>query len=513
MNIACHLQRAAERYGSLPAIAEGTQVWCNYSQFAARAARGATWLRQQGIQPGDRVALFMANQPDYLPLLWAIWWAGAAAVPINAKLHPKEVAWITDHSGSRLLFADDDVGDALQAALREAGCEAAVHTQFAPVFDEALAAAAVAERTDSDAAWLFYTSGTTGRPKGVELAARQLRWQSMGLYTAVQAAEPGEVALHPAPLSHGSGMLHLHYVMYGGLNVIPRSRGFEAEECLALAAHWRHASFFAAPTMVKRLVQAAKQAVQATGRRPEGLATICYGGGPMYLADLEEALEVIGPHFAQIYGQGECPMMITALPRHMLNHLYQERPEGWRAHLASVGVAQVMVEVSVRDAQGRPLPTGEMGEVCVRGDVLMNGYWRQPEATATTIVDGWLRTGDVGRLDERGFLTLLDRSKDLIISGGTNIYPREVEEALLTHEQVSEVAVIGRPDPEWGEQVVAYVVARQGVTAESLDAHCLACMARFKRPKHYRFVDELPKNNYGKVLKTTLREWDAQPSA
>ena len=509
MNIACHLQRAADRYGPLPAIGDGTQIWCTYSQFAAMAARGATWLRGQGVQPGDRVALFMANQPEYLPLLWAVWWAGAVAVPINAKLHPKEVAWIAAHSGSRLLYADADMGDALRAALHEADCDAAVHTQFGPVFDDALAAAPVAERTESDAAWLFYTSGTTGRPKGVELAARQLRWQSMGLYTAVQAAEPGEVALHPAPLSHGSGMLHLPYVMYGGLNVIPRSRGFEADECLALAAHWRHASFFAAPTMVKRLVQS----VKATGRKPQGLATICYGGGPMYLADLEDALETVGPHFAQIYGQGECPMMITALPRHTINHLYQNRPEGWREQLASVGVAQVMVEVSVRGADGQPLPTGEMGEVCVRGDVLMNGYWRQPEATAATIVNGWLRTGDVGRLDERGFLTLLDRSKDLIISGGTNIYPREVEETLLTHEHVSEVAVIGRPDPEWGEQVVAYVVSRHGVSAESLDAHCLAHMARFKRPKHYCFVDELPKNNYGKVLKTTLREWDAQPSA
>lgn len=506
MNFATHLQRAAQRHGPLAAIGHGTEVWCTYSQFAAMAARGATWLRLHGLQPGDRVALFMHNRPEYLPLLWAVWWAGAVAVPINAKLHLKEVAWIATHSGSRVVFADQEDGESLRSTLRDEAHDATVETRFERVFDEALPEAEVAERTEHDAAWLFYTSGTTGRPKGVELGARQLRWQSMGLFTAVQAVEPGEVALHPAPLSHGSGMLHLPYVMYGGVNVVPKSHGFDAAECLALAAHWRRASFFAAPTMVKRLVQAVKSA----GPRPGGLSTICYGGGPMYLADLEEALEAIGPHFAQIYGQGECPMMITALPRQMINHLYEARPDGWRKHLASVGVAQAMVEVSVRDSLGNPLAVGEMGEVCVRGDVLMNGYWRQPEATAAAIVDGRLNTGDVGRLDEHGFLTLLDRSKDLIISGGTNIYPREVEEALLTHEDVSEAAVIGRPDAEWGEQVVAYVVVRRDVTAASLDAHCLGCIARFKRPKHYRFVAELPKNNYGKVLKTTLREWDSQ---
>jgi long-chain acyl-CoA synthetase len=232
----------------------------------------------------------------------------------------------------------------------------------------------------------------------------------------------------------------------------------------------------------------------------------------MYLADLDDALQYIGPHFGQIYGQGESPMMITALPRTMINYLYEARPEGWRERLASVGVAQSMVEVSVRDAQGDPVAAGETGEVCVRGDVVMNGYWQQPEATSAAIVDGWLRTGDVGRMDEHGFLTLLDRSKDVIISGGTNIYPREVEEALLTHDDVVEAAVIGRPDPEWGEQIVAYIVSARGVDAMALDAHCLARIARFKRPKHYRFVATLPKNNYGKVLKTTLREWDAQVS-
>jgi long-chain acyl-CoA synthetase len=230
----------------------------------------------------------------------------------------------------------------------------------------------------------------------------------------------------------------------------------------------------------------------------------------MYLADIDEALQVIGPHFAQIYGQGECPMTITVLPRSVINDATQAH---YRDRLASVGFAQSMVEVAVCDKAGQAVCVGEIGEICVKGDVVMLGYWNDTVATNSAIKDGWLATGDVGRLDADGFLTLLDRSKDLVISGGTNIYPREVEEALLTHAQVAEVAVIGRPDAEWGEVLVAYVVRAQAVTAAELDAHCLAQIARFKRPKHYRFVADLPKNNYGKVLKTELRELDAKLEA
>ena len=198
-------------------------------------------------------------------------------------------------------------------------------------------------------------------------------------------------------------------------------------------------------------------------------------------------------------------MTISVLPRHVIDDRTHPR---WRERLASVGYAQPMVELSIRAGDGTPLPTGETGEVCVRGDVVMEGYWQQPEATAAAIRDGWLWTGDVGRLDAEGYLTLLDRSKDLIISGGANIYPREVEEALLAHPALREAGVIGRPDPEWGEIVVAYVVRGAPVSEAELDAHCLEHIARFKRPKLYRFVDALPKNHYGKVLKTELRERD-----
>jgi long-chain acyl-CoA synthetase len=258
--------------------------------------------------------------------------------------------------------------------------------------------------------------------------------------------------------------------------------------------------------MVRRLVDWART---RPGPLP-GLATVVYGGGPMYLADIEDACAVLGPHLAQIYGQGESPMTITVLPKHVIEDRAHPRH---RERLASVGYPQPMVELSIRAPDGTRLPTGDAGEVCVRGEVVMKGYWNQPHATEETLRDGWLRTGDIGRLDADGFLTLLDREKDLIISGGSNIYPREVEEALLRHPAVAEVSVIGAPDAEWGEIVVAYVVTHAPVGENELDGHCLEHIARFKRPRRYRFVEALPKNNYGKVLKTELREQERAAAA
>jgi long-chain acyl-CoA synthetase len=498
MNVALWLARAAQRFGALTAIGHGRDAWCSYRELAQRAAALAAWLHAQGIVAGDRVALFAPNSPQYLVMLWGIWWRGAAAVPINAKLHAREVAWILQHSGARLAYCDAAAHDALVALVPDVQ----LLTEL-PAREGSSASDAPIARADTDPAWLFYTSGTTGRPKGVVLGARQLREASLGYLSEVQSVAPGDAMLHPAPLSHGSGLYHLPYVMHGGVNVVPASGGFDPAEVIELAAHWRHASFFAAPTMVRRLVDHVLQ----SGRKPEGLATITYGGGPMYLADIEQALDVIGPHFAQIYGQGESPMTITVLPRDVINDRAHPRH---RERLASVGHAQPMLELSIRDSAGAELPPGAVGEVCVRGDIVMQGYWQQPDATAAAVRDGWLYTGDIGRLDDEGLLTLLDRSKDLIISGGSNIYPREVEEVLLQHPAVHEASVIGRHDAEWGEAVVAYIVARTPVSAAELDAHCQQHIARFKRPKHYRFVDALPKNHYGKVLKTELRELEAQ---
>jgi long-chain acyl-CoA synthetase len=219
-------------------------------------------------------------------------------------------------------------------------------------------------------------------------------------------------------------------------------------------------------------------------------------------------MSLLGPKLAQIYGQGEVPMTITALSKEL--HADRTRPH-WREIMGSVGLPRANVEVRVADDADRPLPTGEVGEILVHGEVVMKGYWNNPSATAETLRSGWLHTGDMGAFDGEGFLTLKDRSKDMIISGGSNIYPREVEEILLRHPGVLEVSVIGRPHSDWGEEVVACVVpqAEQKVSADELDALCLSAIARFKRPRHYVFLDALPKNNYGKVLKTELRRRDA----
>jgi long-chain acyl-CoA synthetase len=241
------------------------------------------------------------------------------------------------------------------------------------------------------------------------------------------------------------------------------------------------------------------------------LKTIVYGGGPMYVADLLRGLERLGPVFVQIFGQGEAPMTITGTPRAM--HVDTGHPR-YLERLASVGIARTDVEVKVFDAEDRELPPGEIGEVVLRGDVVMKGYWENAQATAKALANGWLHTGDMGAFDADGFLTLKDRSKDMIISGGTNIYPREIEEVLLTHAAVAEVSIVGRPHPDWGEAVIAFIVREAAAPADgsavdeaALDALCLENIARFKRPKEYRFVAALPKNNYGKVLKTELRAW------
>ena len=499
MNLALWLQATARIHGGRPAIGHGAHTYLDYRGLARAAAYTATFLRQRGVRPGDRVGIFMDNAPEYLPLLWGVWWAGAAIVPLNARLHVREATWILGDCQASLCFCDavhraQFDGQPPGSCLLALPADALTQTHGE--------AADITPRSEEDPAWLFYTSGTTGKPKGVVLTPRNLRWMTLAYLATVQPVQPGDCMLHPAPLSHGAGLYHLPYVLQGGVNVIPESGGLDAAEFFALADHWRNASCFAAPTIVKRLADWAR----THGPDTSGLATIVYGGAPMYLADIEAARAALGPHLAQIYGQGESPMTISVLPRHVIEDA--DHPQ-WRARLASVGHAQPMVEIAILAEQGERLPSGTPGEVCVRGEVVMAGYWNQPAATARAIRDGWLYTGDIGALDERGFLTLMDRSKDLVISGGNNIYPREVEETLLTHPQVQEVGVIGRPDPEWGESLVAYVVVRGPVSAQDLDRHCLAQLARYKRPKQYRFVNELPKNNYGKVLKTSLREREA----
>jgi len=505
MNLAHLLARSARVFPERPALAAGERTVADYGALGARCAALAAALRTAlRLAPGDRVGLFMTNSPEYVELLWAAWWAGLAVVPVNAKLHPQEAEYILDHSGARVCFVTPDHAEAIAPLTGRLGALERVIVTGSAEYRHLGAVDAspdVAASAPDDLAWLFYTSGTTGRPKGVMISHRNLLAMTLCYFADVDAIGAGDAVVHAAPMSHGSGLYGLPHVARAAKQVIPASGGFDAAEVFALARAHPGVAMFAAPTMVKRLVDHARAA-----RPPlDGLKTVVYGGGPMYLADIEGALAVMGRRFVQIYGQGESPMTITALGR---EHFADTSHPRYRERLASVGVAQSGMEVRVADEDDRPVPPGTPGEVLVRGDAVMPGYWRNPEATAATLRGGWLHTGDVGALDADGFLTLIDRSKDLIISGGSNIYPREVEEALLRHQDVHEVSVVGRPHPEWGEEVVAFVVCRAGaaVAPEALDRACLDHIARFKRPRAYRFVASLPKNNYGKVLKTELRE-------
>jgi long-chain acyl-CoA synthetase len=512
MNLAHLLLRTAQSAGHRPAVVLGETLLHDYATLARRAAAlGNALLSRHGLQAGDRVGLFMSNHPAVLEIVFGCWWAGLAVVPVNPKLHPQEAHYILGHSGAALAFVTDDIGPELASTRPAGGALREIISVQQPAYAQLLDGPALlhpAKRAPDDLAWLFYTSGTTGQPKGVMITHRNLMTMVLCYLADVDAARPQDAVLYAAPMSHGAGLYGLPLVAVGGRHIVPESAGFDAAEVLALARVHRDVCMFAAPTMVKRLVDQA----EAEGADGDGLKTIVYGGGPMYVEDIQRALRVMGPRFVQIYGQGEAPMTITALSRaHLMDHSHPQH----LARIGSVGVAQTAAELRVTDADGQSLPVGEVGEIVTRGDAVMAGYWRDPEATARAIRDGWLFTGDMGQLDEHGFLTLRDRSKDLIISGGSNIYPREVEEALLRHPGVAEVSVVGQPDAEWGEAVVAFVAARPGVSLSvaELDATCQAHIARFKRPKHYHLVDTLPKNHYGKVLKTELRARLLAPKA
>ncbi len=502
MNLANHMMRAGNAYRAYPATAQGTTILHRYGEVADRVARLAGGLLDRfGLQAGDRVALILTNCPEYLELLYAVWHAGLVVVPVNAKLHAREFDFILSDSESRVAF----VSPALRASIEpllDKTLEAIVELGSDDYAGLIAADPVPVVSCDADVtAWLFYTSGTTGKPKGAVLSHRNLLAMCHCYFADVDPVAPWSAILHAAPMSHGSGLYSLAYVMQGGCHVIPESSGFDVKEIYALIAHWPGIAFFAAPTMVKRLLD------HPSDTDTSNLKAIIYGGGPMYVEDSLAGLDRFGPKLTQLYGQGESPMTITALNAAV--HADRGHPR-WMQRLASVGIAQSAVEVRVADKHDDSLPVGEVGEVLVRGDSVMSGYWRNPDATAVTLRNGWLHTGDYGELDEDGFLTLKDRATDLIISGGANIYPREVEEVLIGHPQVSEVAVIGRPDREWGEIVVAYVVSADGndIDTAILDEFCKAEIARFKRPRHYCQIDAIPKNSYGKVLKIELRKRD-----
>jgi len=505
MNIAETLRRSRSAYAPEPAILFEGRTLHTFESLYDRVGSIARYMREVlKARPGDRIALIMENRPEYVEVMFAAWHAGLAVVPMNAKLHVSDFVYILNDCAAKACFVSNKTSSVLGTHFGEAADRP---TDFINVDaddyrkDSVCEPAPLERRDPGELAWLFYTSGTTGKPKGAMLSHRNLYRMLDGFLASIKPVECGDVIYHGAPMSHGGGFYIIPFLANGGAQLIPASGGFDVPELLAMLQSHQRVSFFAAPTMVKRLVEHPL----ATPQTLSGIDALIYGGGPMYQAILERAHHLMGNRLIQIYGQGESPMTITVLSR------YQHRATGQRNHqkrLTSVGLPHLETELAVVDPAGKPLPANEIGEILVRGDQVMLGYWNNPAATEKTLVDGWLYTGDVGYLDEDGFLYLTDRSKDVIISGGSNIYPREVEEVLLKHPDISEVSVIGMPDDAWGEVVVACLVVREGagITEDDVDAYCLAHMARFKRPKLYHFLDELPKNSTGKILKTELRK-------
>ncbi len=489
MNTGDLLTNAARSYPDHPAfVFEGTtRTW---RESGAHADAFACALVAWGLIPGDRVALYLRNCPEYLEVIFGILKAGCVVVPLNATFTPDEVAWHLDDSGASVL-----VTDAEGSASVPPGTDVRVVQ-----VDEAVAGsgtfAAVEVATDS-LAWIAYTSGTTGRPKGAMLTHGGLIAQCLTTLADVQRMEQHHVGMHAAPLSHGSGHNSLAFTMKACTQVIHQRWGFNPALFLEQVERHRVAALFLVPTQIKLLVEHPDLASRDTS----SLQWICYGGAPMYREDQKRALAALGPVLVQIFGQAESPMSGTVLSREE----HSERDGDGRER--SVGRVRVGMEVRILDADDKEVPPGEPGQICLRGPTLMAGYWNRPEATAETLADGWLHTGDVGMLDERGYLFILDRLKDMIITGGLNVYPHEIEDVLLTHPAVAEACVIGVPDEKWGEAVRAVVVLVAGasIDAAELIAFSGKHLAGYKKPKGVDVVDALPRTAYGKIAKREVR--------
>jgi long-chain acyl-CoA synthetase len=497
MNLAHALAESARAVPDRPAIVVDDQVDSSYAILAERVSRRAGDLAAQGVNPGDRVAIYMSNRPDYLEALFAIWWAGAVAVPLSSMLHPREAADLIDDCAATFTWVSPDLAHDLDTHL-PVGDRVRVVDEGELQRSRQAEAQMCAEVAEGRDAWLFYTSGTTGKPKGARLTHSNLWAMSLAYCADVEWVDARSGLLHLALQSHASGLFALPFIARGGAQVVPTST--DPEHVARLLGVHERLSFFVPPILLRRL--AADPAIAAAP--VDRMGTVLVGAAPVHADDLRAGMATFGPRLWNGYGQGETPCTITALgPRDMA----EADRRGDIAALGSVGVARVGTRVAIMDPDGNHLPDGEIGEVVVKGPTVMAGYLDRPEATAETLRGGWLHTGDLGRF-EGGLLTLLDRSKDMVISGGANVYPREVEDVIRLHPDIADIAVIGVPDPEWGERVVAFVVPEAGATVadDALDAYCLASMARYKRPKEYHVVSELPRNGAGKVLKTQLRE-------
>lgn len=510
MNVAELLANAATAFPRRTAVVWGAdwQHRRSYGEVARRAAALAHHLRHDlGLDSGDRVAVLMDNGPELVEAMFGVWWAGCAVAPVNARSTAAELRYHVEDAGARAILVgaghDATVDEvlpevpSLQHALRVAPPDGVEDASFGEVTSRATVMTPAPAAPD-DPAWLVYTSGTTGRAKAAVLTHRVLTFVALAWVADLHQLCEDDVGLHSAPLTHGAGLHMLALTMKAVPQVVLAPRGFDpARFCEAVQRH-RVTNTWLVPTQIKMLLGADLESFDLSSLRG-----IVYGGSPMYVEDLVAALDRIGPVLVQVFAQAESPMTGTWLPAG------EHDPSGsGRLRLSSAGRARSGMRVRIVDPDGRPLPPGDVGEICLQGGAVMAGYWNRPEATAEALRDGWLHTGDVGRLDDNGYLYVLDRLKDMVISGGLNVYPREVEEALLEHPGVGQVAVIGVPDATWGEAVKAVVVPADPAappTFEDLITFLRDRLAGYKRPKSVDVVAALPVSPYGKVDKKALR--------
>jgi len=504
---------AASRLPDRPALIWGRRRW-TWRQLDERVNALVAALKARGLGKGDRLLVMAKNSNQLAESMLAAFKLGGVWVPCNVRLTPPEIAWLGQCSGARAMLVDEGFAQHLEHC-REAvpslerfvsigeptlaGCEG-----YEALVDEGAGAPAWEEEVQrGDPCWFFFTSGTTGRPKAAVLTHDQMGFVvNNHLADLMPDTHAGQASLVVAPLSHGAGAHFLPQVARGVPSVLTASKSFDEAECWRLVEEYGVANMFTVPTILTRLCRHPS----VDQHDHSSLKYVIYAGGPMYRADQKHCLEKLGKVIVQYYGLGEVTGNITVLPPDLHSLDDAEMPVG------SCGYPRTGMEIAIRDAEGRRLETGAQGEICVRGPAVFAGYHDNPEANAKSFRDGWFHTGDLGRLDAEGFLYITGRASDMYISGGSNVYPREAEELLLTHPAVAEVAVLGVPDARWGESGVAVVVLEPG--AEADDAALLAFfegkLAKYKRPQRVYFWEELPKSGYGKVPKhlilATLRE-------
>lgn len=509
MNLAHFLVQAARRHPERHALICG-EATLSWRELDGRSAALARALAAHGVGKGDRVLVHSRNSFEFVETLFATLRLGAVWVPTNFRIAPDEAAYLAQASGAKVFLCQGDYADHAEAVARampqlallaRLGPEGFAAPEVADLIEAQRGAApACVDVEHDDPCWFFFTSGTTGRPKAAVLTHGQMAFVITNhLCDLMPGTTEQDVSLAVAPLSHGAGIHLLTQVARTACTVLPASTRFDAEEIWQLVERHRVSNMFTVPTIVKMLVE--HPAVDA--RNHSSLRYVIYAGAPMYREDQKRALEKLGPVLVQYFGLGEVTGNITVLPPAL-----HEAADAPGARLGTCGIERTGMQVSIQDDSGRQLDPGQPGEICVCGPAVFAGYYANPQANEKAFRDGWFRTGDLGYMDAEGFVYITGRQSDMYISGGSNIYPREVEEKVLTHPAVAESAVLGVPDPTWGEAGVMVCVLRAGhdLSEDELLAWMAPRMARYKLPRHIFFWDELPRSGYGKVTKKLVRD-------